>query len=91
MSEWFRRVYRKFKNAFRGLYILIKEEKSLLVHFITAFLVIVFGIILKLSYVQWSIIILTIGVVISFEIINTVFHGHSGTFHDCNNIASCMP
>ena len=51
--------------------VIIKEEKSLWVHFATALIVIVFGIFLGLTLTEWAIIILSIGVVISFEIINT--------------------
>lgn len=71
MKRWFKHVYKKFKNAFNGLFIMIKEERSLWVHFFVAFLVIVFGFILKLSYVEWGLIVFAIGLVIGFEIINT--------------------
>ncbi len=71
MKRWFKHVYKKFKNAFNGLFIMIKEERSLWAHFFVAFLVIVFGFILKLSYVEWGLIVFAIGLVIGFEIINT--------------------
>ncbi|NOQ50122.1 MAG: diacylglycerol kinase family protein [Mycoplasmataceae bacterium] len=71
MINWIKRVNRKFANAFRGLIVLIKEEKSLWVHFFVSFIVIVFGIFLFEEIWQWISIILVIGLVIGFEIINT--------------------
>lgn len=50
---------------------MVKEEKSLWVHLFTAIVVIIFGIICKLSPVEWTIIVFTIVLVIGFEIINT--------------------
>lgn len=71
MRNWFRAVYNKFLNAFRGLYIVIKEEKSLWFHFFVAALVIVFGIVFELNTGEWSIMAIAIGLVIGFEIMNT--------------------
>lgn len=71
MRNWFRAVYNKFLNAFRGLYIVIKEEKSLWFHLFVSALVIVFGIVFELNISEWSIMAIAIGLVIGFEIINT--------------------
>lgn len=71
MINWFKRVGRKFGNALRGLWILIKEEKSLWVHFTVALLVIILGLIFKLSLTDWVLISFAIGLVIGFEIFNT--------------------
>lgn len=71
MKNWFRAVYNKFLNAFRGLYIIIKEEKSLWFHLLTASLVIIFGLIFNLTNGEWAILSIAIGLVIGFEIINT--------------------
>ena len=71
MANWFRRVYNKFLNAFRGLYIIIKEEKSLWIHLFVTALVIVFGFVFNVTIAQWSILTIAIGLVIGFEIFNT--------------------
>ncbi len=71
MINWFKRVYNKFKNAINGLYIMIREERSLWVHFATAFIVIIFGFVFELNTTEWALIIFAIGLVIAMEIINT--------------------
>lgn len=64
-------IFRKFSYAFRGLFISLKEEKSLVIHLIFATLAIIIGIILQLAPVSWAILILTIGLVVSSELMNT--------------------
>ncbi len=71
MRNWFKRVWHKFSNAFRGLYVMIKEEKSLWVHFSVAIIVIIFGIVFQLTNIEWALIVFAIGLVISFEMFNT--------------------
>lgn len=71
MKTWFRTIYNKFLNAFRGIYIIIKEEKSLWFHLLVSVLVIVFGLVFGLNNVEWAILSIAIGLVIGFEIINT--------------------
>ncbi len=71
MINWFKRVGRKFGNAAKGLVVMIREEKSLWVHLFATVIVIAMGIIFKLDRFEWSIIILTISLVIGFEILNT--------------------
>lgn len=60
----------KFSNAFKGFFTAIKEESSLIVHFIVTAIVIGLGIWLKIDYIKWAIIL--IGIVIGFELINTM-------------------
>lgn len=64
-------IFRKFSYAFRGLFISLKEERSLVIHLIFATLAIVIGIILQLAPISWAILILTIGLVVSSELMNT--------------------
>ncbi len=71
MKNWFIRVYNKFLNAFRGFYILVKEEKSLWVHLFTTLIVIILGIVFNLTLTQWALVTFAIGLVIGFEILNT--------------------
>ncbi|QGS52107.1 diacylglycerol kinase family protein [Spiroplasma tabanidicola] len=65
------RVKNKFGNAARGMITAFKEESTLIVYLFAIILCIALGIWVKLSYVQWSIILLTIGVLIGFEFVNT--------------------
>ncbi len=55
----------------KGMVIMIKEEKSLLVHLFTATVVVVMGILFNFKSFEWIAIILSIVLVIAFEIINT--------------------
>ena len=71
MINWFKRVWRKFKNALKGALVILKEENSLWVHLFFTFFVIIFGIILDISLVDWALIAIAVGLVIGFEIINT--------------------
>ena len=71
MKHFFEKLHQKFSYAIKGIYITIKEEKSMWFHIFSSLLVIIIGILLKLSFVEWSIILIMIGFVISFEILNT--------------------
>ena len=71
MSNWFIKIWNKFLNAFRGLYIVMKEEKSLWFHTFASIVVIIFGVVFSLTMGQWIAIIVAIGMVIGFEILNT--------------------
>ena|SRR5690349_12395540 len=62
---------RSFSYAFNGLKILLKEEHNARLHLVTAILVVIAGIILKLSAMEWVAIILAITFVLIAEIINT--------------------
>ncbi|AKU79517.1 diacylglycerol kinase [Spiroplasma turonicum] len=65
------RLKNKFSNAARGVYIAFKEESTLIVYLIAIAIAIGLGIWIKLDFVSWSIIILTIGVLLGFEFLNT--------------------
>ncbi len=71
MKKWFKRVYKKFSNATKGFWIILKEETSLWVHFFVASLVVLAGIVLELNPTQWALLFFAFGLVIGFEIINT--------------------
>ena len=71
MINWFKRAANKFLNAFRGLMVMIKEEKSLWVHFFVTVVVIVMGVLSNLPLSSWIAIVFSISLVISFEIMNT--------------------
>lgn len=64
---------KKFGYAFRGLFVSLKEESSLVVHFIIATIVIIVGIILNkyMTPVDWSIVVILIAIIIGMELLNT--------------------
>ncbi len=61
-----------FKYAFRGLGLLFREEHNSWIYIAVITVVIPLSIIFKLSATEWALICLSIGIVISAEIINTV-------------------
>lgn len=66
-----KKIIKSFKYAFEGIYTGIKEEKNMKIHIFIMILVIIFGIMLKISKIQWIICIVLFGNVISLELINT--------------------
>ena len=62
---------KSFSFAFRGIYKAIQKERNIKIHLVAAVLTIILGIILKISTLEWLVLILTIGVVISAEVMNS--------------------
>ncbi len=67
-----RALFCSFSYAFAGLSYAIRTQRNLRIHLAIAAIVILAGLIFKLSTAEWAIMLLTIGVVISAELINTV-------------------
>ena len=64
-------IINSFKYAFEGIFTAFKAEKNMKIHFIIMLLVIILGIMLKISRVEWMICIILFGFVISLELVNT--------------------
>lgn len=60
-----------FRYAWKGLKVAILTERNVKIHLLAMIMVIIIGLITKLSSVEWAILFLTIGAVISMEIMNT--------------------
>ena len=65
------KLINSFKHAIEGLISPASDEENMKVHFIVMLCVIVLGIIVKLSKMEWIICIMLFGIVISAEIFNT--------------------
>lgn len=65
----------KFINSFtypiKGLKYAYRNEQNLAVDVGVALIVIIAGFLFRISFIEWAIIILTIGLVISLELVNT--------------------
>src|SRR3989344_2397038 len=61
----------KFRNAFRGIYVVSKTTRHLFIHLISALLVIVFGFYFKVSSLEWIALTFAIGLVLVVETLNT--------------------
>ena len=66
-----KRLINSFKYAFDGIFTALKTEQNIKIHIIIMILVIIFGIILNISKIEWIICIILFGFVISLELINT--------------------
>lgn len=69
-----------FKYAGEGFWTAVKEEPNLLFHLFTAAIVLTLGAYLKISKIDWMILILTIGLVISVELTNTAIEAVVDSF-----------
>lgn len=71
MSNWIVARVRSFRNAFAGLFFNLWKERNFQVQLFIAILVVSAGFLLSIERSDWMIVILTIGVVLSAEIMNT--------------------
>jgi diacylglycerol kinase len=67
----FKRLFKSFNYAFRGLVKTFREEQNLRIQIFVAFLAILLGWYLEINKIEWCVIILAIGMVLLAEIINT--------------------
>ena len=66
-----KKLIKSFKYAFEGIFKGIKEEQNMKIHITIMILVIIFGIMLKISKAELIICIILFGLIISMELINT--------------------
>lgn len=66
-----KRLVHSFKYAFSGIVQAYKGEQNLKIHTVVAILVIIFGAILKISYTEWLVCLVLIGLVLMAEFFNT--------------------
>ena len=66
-----RRLIKSFKYAASGLVYAFRYEQNIIVHSLATIAVILMGIFFRISYIEWLIIFLIVGLVIATELINT--------------------
>lgn len=66
-----KRLVDSFRYAFCGIREAYKGEQNLKIHTVIAILVVIFGFIFKISYVEWLICLVLIGLVLMAEFFNT--------------------
>ena len=74
MGNFFKQITNRikaFKYAFKGFYLLVTEEHSIITQLIIAILVCIFGFVMNISATEWGFQILAIGLVLSVEALNT--------------------
>ena len=60
-----------FQNAYRGIKFVFVTQHNAWIHSAATFLVIIMGLILGVSMIEWCILVITIGIVIALEVLNT--------------------
>ena len=66
-----KRLRKSFGYAFKGIDDVIKHEPNMKIHVVVAILVVIMAFILKVSIIEWIILVLLIGAVLDAEKINT--------------------
>ena len=66
-----KRLRKSFGYAFKGVDDVIKHEPNMKIHVVVAILVVIIAFILKVSIIEWIILVLLIGAVLAAETINT--------------------
>ncbi|MDX8045952.1 diacylglycerol kinase family protein [Gracilibacillus sp. S3-1-1] len=59
------------RYALNGIKLAVMSERNIKIHFIAALLVVILGVVLSVSPIEWAVLALTIGAVISMEMMNT--------------------
>ncbi|MEI3529757.1 MAG: diacylglycerol kinase family protein [Bacilli bacterium] len=66
-----KRLFNSFKYAWEGIVYALKYEQNMLIHLLATVLVIILGLIVELSLVEWLFCLILIGLVIATELINS--------------------
>ena len=66
-----KRFFNSFKYSLEGLAYAYKYEQSMFIHILVCVIVIIFGLLLKISYFEWLFCFLLFGLVMGTELINT--------------------
>ena len=64
-------IYKSFGYAFQGIWECIRDERNIRIHLTMTTLVVIGGIILHISLLEWIICLILFGLVISLELVNT--------------------
>lgn len=85
------RFMKSFNYSFQGLIYAIKQEQSFLVMMICLILTLGFGIFLNISILEWFFILISIGLVLGTELLNTAIEATidlvAPSFHPLAKIA----
>lgn len=94
-------VFNKFKYSFQGMAYCFTHETSFIFETIAMIFLVIFGIILDISFVEWVFAILSLLLVMEVEFLNTAieatvdmvtdkFHPLAKIAKDCGSAATCM-
>ncbi len=66
-----KKLFLSFRYAISGLYTVMKKEQNMRIHLLAVFVVSISGFFLELSAIEWTAVVLAIGLVMVTETINT--------------------
>jgi undecaprenol kinase len=69
-NEW-SRLYKSFNYAINGITNAFKKERNFQIHVFISFVVVLLGFYFQITKLEWLIIIITIGVMLTLELMNT--------------------
>lgn len=81
-----KQLIKGFGYAFQGLYYLVKTERNFQIHTVALILVIILGIILSISSVEWMFLLLTSAMVLCLEAVNSSIEELSNEVDENSNI-----
>ena len=64
-------LYRSFGYAFQGIFTCVRKERNMKIHCVAAVLVVIAGVILKISAIEWCICMVLFGLVMALVHVNT--------------------
>lgn len=70
-SFGFKRIISSIINSFNGLKVAYKNEQSMYIHLVCTIVLLLLSFLLKISMIQWAIIISIIGLTLVIELLNT--------------------
>lgn len=76
---------RSFRFAFEGILTLIREEANARIHLLAAIIVVAASWYFKISKMEWLFVVLSIGLVIALELINTSIEHIADFIHGEHN------
>ena len=64
-------LHKSFGYAFEGIWTGISKERNMKIHVTAAILVVIAGIVLKISVTEWCICLVLFGLIMALELVNT--------------------
>ena len=64
-------LHRSFGYAFQGIFTCVRKERNMKIHCVAAVLVVIAGVILKISAIEWCICMVLFGLVMALAHVNT--------------------
>lgn len=85
MANEIKRLIKSFGHALKGLKLLFLSQRNAIIHLCLMGLAVILGVLLKISFTEWAIIVLSSGMVIAAESFNTALEKLSDTIHPERN------